>query len=82
MLILITLFLLSKTQNDMSLSSPCQQTTFKNCQNVLAEALKDQYIRTKIKQKVRVKTQQAIIGIFSNKTLWELTDCVDLFKPR
>ena len=53
----------------MSLSSPCHQKTFKNCQNILAKDLKDQHIGTNMKQKVRVKTRQTSIDIFSNKTL-------------
>ena len=75
MLILIVLFLLSKTQNSMFLSSLCQQKSSKNYQNCLVQDLKDYFIRIFIKQKVRIKGQKINADIFSNQTLWMLTDC-------
>ena len=35
-----------------------------NYQNLLAKDLKDQFIRTNVKRKVRIKIQQMSIGIF------------------
>ena len=51
MLNLIILFLLSKTQNYIFMSSLYQQKTIKNHQNSLAKNLKDQCIGVNIKQK-------------------------------
>ena len=51
MLILIILFLFSKTQNYMFLLSLYQQKAIKNEQNFLAKDLKDHCIRINIKQK-------------------------------
>ena len=54
----------------------------KNFQDFLAEDLKNQCIRTNIKQKVRLEVQKTSIVIFLNQSLEELRDiCVDLFKP-
>ena len=64
MLILIILFLLSKTQNYMLLLSLHQQNTIKNYQNFQAKDLKDQFIGMNIKQKVRIKTRHTNIDIF------------------
>ena len=64
MLMLIILFLLSKTQNSMFLLSLYQQETTKNYQNFLAKNLKDQLIGMNIKQKVRIKIRQKILDIF------------------
>ena len=72
MLILIVLFLLSRTQNYMSLLSLYQQKTIKNCQNFLVKFFKDQCIKINVKQKVRITTRQTSIDIFSNQTLQEL----------
>ena len=68
-LILITLFLLLKTQNCMFMLSLYQQRTTKNYQNFLAKDLKDQCIGMNIEQEVRIKMQQIIIDIFFNQTL-------------
>ena len=76
MLILVILFLLSNTQNYMSLSSLYQQKTIKNYQNFLVKDLKDQCVATNIKQKVRTKVRQMSVDIFSNQTLQVLTDCL------
>ena len=73
-IILIILFLLSKTENYMFLSSCYQQKTIKNYQNFLVKDLKDQFIGMSIKQKVRIKIQQMNIDIFSNQTLLELAE--------
>ena len=67
------LFLLSKTQNYMSLY---QYRTIKNYQNFVAKNLKHQYIGLNIKQKVRMKIQQTSTDILLNQTLWGLTDCL------
>ena len=64
MLMLIILFLLSKTQNSIFLLSLYQQETTKNYQNFLAKNLKDQLIGMNIKQKVRIKIRQKILDIF------------------
>ena len=55
----------------MPLLSPYQQKTIKNYENFLAKNLKDQCIRMNIKQKVRIKIQQASIDIFLNEALQE-----------
>ena len=68
-LILITLFLLLKTQNCMFMLSLYQQRTTKNYQNFLVKDLKDQCIGMNIEQEVRIKMQQIIIDIFFNQTL-------------
>ena len=52
----------------MFLSSLYQQKTIKNYENSLAKNLKDQSIGMNIKQKIR-------IDVFSNQTLYVLTDC-------
>ena len=70
------LFLLSKTQNYMSLLSLYQYRTIKNYQNFIAKNLKHQYIGLNIKQKVRMKIQQTSTDILLNQTLWGLTDCL------
>ena len=70
-IIVIVLFLLSKTQNYILLLSPHQQETIKNYQNFLAKDLKDQLIGIDIKQKVRVKIWQLDIDTFLNQTLLE-----------
>ena len=75
MLILIALFLLSKTQNYMCLSSLYQQKRTRNCQNILAKDLKDQCISISIKQKVKIKIWQMNKYIFSNQNFLVLTDC-------
>ena len=59
------LFLLSKTQNCMSLQSLYQQKATKNYQNFLLKDLTDQFIKINIK-KVRIKRQMSI-DIFSNQ---------------
>ena len=71
MLILIILFLLSKTQNHKFLLSLYQQKTIKNCQNVLAKDLKVEFIEMNTKQKVRIKIQQMNTDIFVNQILLE-----------
>ena len=63
MLNLIILFLLSKTQNYIFMSSLYQQKTIKNHQNSLAKNLKDQCIWSEHKTKVKIKTQQMSIDI-------------------
>ena len=70
------LFLLSKTQNYMSLLSLYQYRTIKNYQNFIAKNLKHQYIGLNIKQKMRMKIQQTSTDISLNQTLWGLTDCL------
>ena len=65
-LILMTLFLLSKTQNYMPLLAHNQQKTTTNYQSVLAKDLKHQCVGMKIKQKVRIKIQQMNIDTFLN----------------
>ena len=55
MVILIILFLVSKTQSFMTLQSIYHQMTTENYQNFLAEDLKDQCIGMNIKQKVKKK---------------------------
>ena len=61
----------------MFLSSLYQPKTIKNYENSLAKDLKDQSIGMNIKQKIR-------IDIFSNQTLYVLTDCSFQFiqKPK
>ena len=51
------IFLLSKTQSYMSLSSLYQLKSIKNCQNFLAKDLKDKCTGANIKQKVRSKNK-------------------------
>ena len=76
-LILIILFLLSKTQSyDIFLLSLYQQNTIKNYQNALAKYLKDQCFGKNLKQKVKIKIRQMSMDIFSNYTLYVLTDCL------
>ena len=74
MLILIILFLLSKTQNYKFLLSLYQQKTIKNCQKVLAKDLKVEFIEMNTKQKVRIKIQQMNTDIFVNQILLESID--------
>ena len=82
MTILIIVVVLSKTQSYMSQSCFYQQMAIKNFQDFLAEDLKNQCIRTNIKQKVRLEVQKTSRVIFLNQSLEELRDiCVDLFKP-
>ena len=69
MTILPELFLLSKTQNYLLLSSLYQQKAIKNYENFLVKDLKDLYIGMNIKQKLRMKIQQMSIDIFRNQTL-------------
>ena len=45
-------------------------------QNFIAKGLKDQFIGTNIKQKVRIKILQMNIDTFSNQVLLELIDCL------
>ena len=71
MLILIILFLLSKTQSYMSPLKLNQQETTKNYLNFLAKDLKDQSIEINIKQKVRIIIVRMNIDIFSNQTFLE-----------
>ena len=63
------LFLLSKTQNYISLSSHYQQKTTKKYKNFLAKDLKDQCSGMNIKQKVRVKIWQTSIDVFYNEAI-------------
>ena len=72
MLILITLFVLSKTQNYMFLLQLYLQKTIKNYQILLVKYLKDQFIGINIKQRVRIKIPQINIDTFSNQILLEL----------
>ena len=58
----------------MSLFSLSQQKTIKIYQNFSARNLKDQCIRTNIKQKVRIKLQETSIDIFFNQALYEFYD--------
>ena len=60
--------LLSKTQNDMSLSSLDQQKTIKNYLKFTSKDLKDQCIRINVKN-VRIKAWQINRNISSNQTL-------------
>ena len=53
----------------MFLSSIYQQETIKNYHSFLAKDSKDQFIGVSIKQKVRMKTRQINIDIFSNQIL-------------
>ena len=69
MTILPELFLLSKTQNYLLLSSLYQQKAIKNYENFLVKDLKDLYIGMNIKQKLRMIIQQMSIDIFRNQTL-------------
>ena len=46
-----------------------QEKTTKTYQNFLAKDLKDQCIGLNIKQKMRIKTQQMNIDVFSNQSL-------------
>ena len=69
MLILITLFSLSKTQIHIFLSSLYQQETIKSYHNFL-----DHFIGMNIKQKVGIKIQQMYIDIFPNNLLMESID--------
>ena len=83
LVIKIILFLLSKAQNFMSLSSHYPQKTIKNDQNFLAKDLKYLSIGMNIKQKVVTKIRQVSIDIFLNQTLYVLTDCLFiLFKSK
>ena len=70
------LFLLSKTQNCMFLSSLYQQEAIKNYQNFLAKNLKDQFIGMNIKQKERIKIRQMSLDIFTSQILLESIDCL------
>ena len=72
MLILITLSVLSKTQNYMFLLQLYLQKTIKNYQILLVKYLKDQFIGINIKQRVRIKIPQINIDTFSNQILLEL----------
>ena len=56
----------------MFLLSLYLQKTIKNCQNVLAKDLKDQFIGMNIKQKVRTLIQQMNIDIFLIQILLEI----------
>ena len=76
MLILIILFLLSKTQNCMSLLSLYQQKNNQKLWKRLYRGIKNQCIGINIKQKVRIKILQMSIDIFLNQKLWELNDCL------
>ena len=69
MLILITLSVLSKTQNYMFLLQLYLQKTIKNYQILLVKYLKDQFIGINIKQRVRIKIPQINIDTFSNQIL-------------
>ena len=60
------LFLLSKTQNHISLYSFHQQEAIRNHQNFIAKYLKDQCIAMNIKQYLKIKMQQISIDILSN----------------
>ena len=73
-LIVIILFLLSKTQNYMFLKKFYQLKIIKNYQNFVAKDFKDQFIGINIKEKVRIKIQQMNIDIFSNQIFLELID--------
>ena len=73
MLIVIILFLLLKTQKYIFLSSLYQQRTIKTHKNVLANDLKNWCIGMNIKQKVRIKIQQASTDILLNQSMWDLT---------
>ena len=66
---MMRLFLLSKTQNYMSLLSYYQQKTTKNYWNFLVKDLEDQCIGMNTKQKVRIKTQETITDILLNQNL-------------
>ena len=50
--------------------------TMKNYQKFLPRDLKDQFIGTNLKQKVRIKMQQINLAIFSNKILLKSIYCL------
>ena len=81
MAVLTILFLLSKTQNYMFLSSLSQQKVIKSYQNFLVNDLKDRCIGMNIKQKVRIKIRQKNITTFSNQDLLDII-CFSLYKSR
>ena len=62
-LILITLFLLSRTQNYMPLLSLYQQKTIKNYQNFIENDFKNKLAEMNIKQKVKIKMQHMSIEV-------------------
>ena len=55
-------------------SSLYQLHTIKNYQNLFENERKSQFIKINSKQKVRIKTQQMNIDIFSNQILLKLID--------
>ena len=56
------------------LSSLHHLHTIKNYQNLFENDIKGHFIRINSKQKVRIKTQQMNIDIFSNQILLKLID--------
>ena len=66
------LFLLSKTQSYIFLSSLYQKNTIQNYQNFSVKDLKDQLIGMNIKQKVRINIGKTNIDAFLNQILLEL----------
>ena len=63
------LFLLTNTQNCLSMYLFCKLEIIKNYQNVLVKKSKDQCIGNHIKQKVRLEIQKMSLHIFSKQTL-------------
>ena len=63
------IFLLSKIQNYLFLSSLYQQNATKNYQHFLAKGLKNQFAEMSIKQKLRIKIRQMSVNILLNQTL-------------
>ena len=74
MLMIITLFLLSKIQSSIFLFELFHQETIKNYQKFSVKDLKDRLIGMNRKQKMRIKLQQINIDIFSNQILLESID--------
>ena len=74
MVILTILFLLSKTQSYIFLSSLYQKNTIQNYQNFSVKDLKDQLIGMNVKQKVRTNIGKMNIDAFFNQILLELID--------
>ena len=68
-MMVILSFLLSKIQNYIYTKSLYQQKTREKCQSLLVKVLKERCAGINIKQKVRIKTRQTSIDIFSNRTL-------------
>ena len=63
----------------MFLPSLYQQKTIKSYHNFFAKNFKDPVIGMNIKLKMKTKTQQMNIDIFSNQTLLELIYCLFQF---